>query len=759
MSSYPLSYASPAAPLFDTGYIHVRDCSVNTSKYYPALAQNDCVFLEGKDIAEIAGYTLGRITYINEGANTEVVKPNFFRGSTQMVYDFSAQCFNISAVNLPGANREVKVESILSGDAIFYRLDKMLYLMHAQWFIEDEALNVHPVGGTLIDFIDQKVDYIIESSVKHESLLMNGEGKWAHSFNIVMSKLLNDCDLRIILPFGSELIMDETYKDALLQLVVADDRFLDAQGQAAVSELISASTFNQVKTFWNTITDIQGLPLNIESVVSFFSDTYATNFSIWNDPSIIDTSRMSATHSELETIGDVLTLISIVVNFNETLKRSESWGDEFLDSLDILNLDPYTRDIVGDAGRRIKNAAIALRNENQNSLEAAVERAAFQITGMLIEKAADLILPIGKFKAIVSASIAMLKTDPAFALHIDDADLMNTVHALINVESVSVYQLADAYLKYGNVIQLTPYDGRHEARSHPWFGSHGNTAERQQANAIQYLRDCTKLLLNVTLRNKCFLYRFNMDLNRNPLWAGSVEAETLRQDIYGIYAMIIELDNTMDYDKTLIINPDFTNLVSSEYGAMRSAMTADALFQRGEMPEPEDSVDSIYEDFIRNGGYVPDVRNGEFPWEYPVDAYAILDIDDDGVPELIIGGTQDDGEFSMFWIYTYDLVQNRVVYVYSIYCIWGLSYSPKYKALAYTYPRPNIYYAETFFNDAQGRELFTITRAYNDFESYTMGVNTGEAYLNYVSISEEEYYDYINEPEGFLSTEISSLMG
>ena len=125
---------------------------------------------------------------------------------------------------------------------------------------------------------------------------------------------------------------------------------------------------------------------------------------------------------------------------------------------------------------------------------------------------------------------------------------------------------------------------------------------------------------------------------------------------------------------------------------------------------PSDEVFGAYEDFIRTKKYEQDVWGGEYSWEYDIDRYAVLDIDGDGIPELIIDGTQEDIEFSMSWVYSYNSTQKKVIYLSTFYRFRNLGYSQKYKALALMYSRSNLYSRSTCFLSVDGTELFELTK-------------------------------------------------
>ena len=67
-------------------------------------------------------------------------------------------------------------------------------------------------------------------------------------------------------------------------------------------------------------------------------------------------------------------------------------------------------------------------------------------------------------------------------------------------------------------------------------------------------------------------------------------------------------------------------------------------------------------------------------WQQPIEEYAILNIHNDGVPILLIGGTGEVGARET-WIFAYDVEQNRVVNI-SIIPFW-VYYSETYQALVF----------------------------------------------------------------------------
>lgn len=113
-----------------------------------------------------------------------------------------------------------------------------------------------------------------------------------------------------------------------------------------------------------------------------------------------------------------------------------------------------------------------------------------------------------------------------------------------------------------------------------------------------------------------------------------------------------------------------------------------------------------YDGLIQSGAYR---QYGAPPWEgatYGDYAYALLDIDQNGVPELLVRAyDQDQSSTAWPWytVFTYDAAQGQAVFVSDLYPYGDVRYSSAERALVISPTRPNVYsYGLQFFGLSNG---------------------------------------------------------
>ena len=171
----------------------------------------------------------------------------------------------------------------------------------------------------------------------------------------------------------------------------------------------------------------------------------------------------------------------------------------------------------------------------------------------------------------------------------------------------------------------------------------------------------------------------------------------------------------------------------------------------------EDIDAGIYEEFIKNGDYNNYLTSD---WEYGMPSqYAVLDIDGNGVDELIIYGNEN--EWGNIIVFTYKGDTQEIVPIQAnLYdtgdtsrktnVIWfckNMEYSPQYHALAFTDSHYGVgnedYLYYTINND-----VFDIAFDVSAFTNYNIGdiqYSKGGINVERNDISESDYEAYINE--------------
>ncbi len=184
-----------------------------------------------------------------------------------------------------------------------------------------------------------------------------------------------------------------------------------------------------------------------------------------------------------------------------------------------------------------------LLEEYSDPMDAASDVALEEIFTFLGDRLID-ISPIGRFKDVLSLSeavVAFVDTDGYSKLAARAKITM--INALLNIGFVSEREMEYAILDL-------------------WESLKNNTANLDQ---IELLRECVNLNLRTTLRNQCFVYYLNEELNEDDNWFMSSEASDILDKIAWIYARLLELENTQANDKLLLVAADLEDMYNDAY--------------------------------------------------------------------------------------------------------------------------------------------------------------------------------------------------
>ena len=588
------------------GYINTINAKTNESASYQGICKDGTIYMLPNDIAAIGEYDC-EILSLERGTAESTIESStilsklysklnldklfkkekfeyfvFSRKDTTTDYITQIYYYDGYAQTM---SKSFEIDTVKSDGKTYLNLEKMLYLMHAQWCVEESFLYYYPLDYNIFDFIGENFTYMYENSVQHNSLLFEGENKWGHSTRIVLSHILNDVDMRIFIPFyGSDLIQQEWYEEAILQLATTEDSFLDEKGSKKISEYLKDSPYHKIETGLSvtdtTLETIKDLP-------DIIADTKLNKFSKWNDFSTINTAQIDATQKKISTFGDVVSVANILVDFNEINTRSKEWDDDFVNGLNLL----YTidEDTYGTYGKDILKVADNLLDEFETPTEEAAEAAMLDTYGLVLDKLLDNTI-IGHIESIVALSNVIIKTNPNCAEAIENADLMNTVHALINVENVFLNEFVDSYHDYLHYLGVE--DGSSSLRLWElmYVAINENPQKEVETHAISDMRNALEMFLKTSLRNKTYVYHFGC-FNGGTYWNLTDEAKALEEDIYKTYALLSELISTRDYDKLIYLDETYDSMFSSEYGLMREKIPSEILTEEAINNDSEESTE------------------------------------------------------------------------------------------------------------------------------------------------------------------------
>lgn len=575
------------------GYINTFNMKTGENGAYQGISKNNVIYMLPNDISAIGEYECENLSIEKEYAesivsNNSLISDLYSKLNLNNLFnddsfefllfsrkdsttDYITQIYYYDGF-AETMNKSFEIDTVDYDGKTYLNLEKMLYLMHAQWCSDESVLYYYPLDYNIFDFIGEKFSYMYESSVQHNSLLYEGESEFGHSARIVLSHVLNDIDMRIFIPFyGSDMIQQDWYEDAILQLATTDDSFINEDGSKKISEYLVDSPYHKIETNLRvadtSLEAIKDLPNKI-------SDSKLNKFSKWNDFSTISIAQLDATQKKLSNFGEAVSVVNVLVDFNEINTRSKGWGNDFINGLNILY--EIDEDTYGDYGKHIEKVSDSLLDEFENPTDAAEDVVLLDSYELVLDKMLDDTI-IGHIESIITLSNVIIKSNPDYAEQIENADLMNTVHALINVENVFLSEFVDYYHDYLHYLEIE--DGCSSLRLWElmYISVDGKPQKEIETHAISEMRNALEMFLKASLRNKTYVYHFNCFNNGDSDWTSTIEAQELKEDIYKTYALLSELISTRDYDNLLYLDESFESMYSDEYGLMRQHLNASIL--------------------------------------------------------------------------------------------------------------------------------------------------------------------------------------
>lgn len=549
-SSVPVAVHAEESPI--EGYITVM--VEGSSENYVCLKSNDMLFLSAEDLATISGYELSigdHVAFSKAGGMDSVTAVDIQNDGTVSAM---GKAYQLTVLNYQ--------------EKVYLPIANTLYLLHAQWSMEDGKLVVQPLPKTIIDFLGENNDAMWENKINQTDLLINGESELANILRSSLAAVFNDFDPMIFIFWwpgeGFTPALNDEFEEALLQIAVDDMDFLDTYGQQEISEMLQGSGFSQVKTSWGNIQSMLNLPdnLNLKDAVNKISEAADTNksikFNTYADISAIPLDQLEEWSNKMQPVTDVLTLLDYAIQVSEVATRSQQWGQDFLDQISVLTEfdDTGYNKMISD---RVQLVANNLIKEYQDPIKSAVLEANEQAIALLLSEIWD-VGPFGKFFALFNTGLAIAKTDENIKTSIDTADLSYMVDCLVKTEHIAMTEMNRSYMDL--------IDSRRT----------GSFTE----DDLFRLRNCVILSLRTNMRNTAFLYYLNEQLTDDPIWESSAQARSLRQQIINDCALVCQLMETESYDRLLLLDNDFGNIYSDEYGEVRTEITAE-IFTEGEM--------------------------------------------------------------------------------------------------------------------------------------------------------------------------------
>lgn len=590
---------------------------------------------------------------------------------------------NKKTAEIDAMGESYSVNCYIKDEEVFLPLEKLLYLLHAEWTIDDNMLCVVPMPLTILDFMAiHSIDLAQIESTSEDVLIDTGwlfsDNEWGQAVYSAIAEVFSDFDGKIFMlwwPGEGHVETAECYENAILQLAKEDEEFIGEDVQSDAMEVIVDSIFSINSESTNKIQNIISVPSNIDdlvqsvpdavSVLEDLSETFPNievsqkvkNVSekIKNgqiDSSFLEIPEMKSKADELGKIGDGLAILQCVWNAYDVANRVEGWNEEYLSQLDVLANYNNPGSINENVVDYVQSSAQRLIDSYNNPTQAVTDEALQSTMGLLLSKTFEE-SPFGKVFSIIGAVGTCYGT-----FDVETAETYDVYSELSVVTfSIKIEQLVRELFRYEDIL---------------------TTTEKLTSESIEEARDRLMLYLRLNLRNKAQLYNLNLRGNENKNWSESEEAKKLYDEIVKVYAMLAELIETKDYDSRIIISSNLDDIHSTN-----PAISEEILLD--EMNNSEIIYAEILDMFyncIQSGwteyNEMPTLYGEEFCYLFPmyysnssyIDkiGYSFIDLNGDGVEELLIGMDADEetqyGDIYQNMIYDlYTYMNDKVVHL------------------------------------------------------------------------------------------------
>lgn len=459
------------------------------------------------------------------------------------------------------------VNCYVEAEKVFLPLEKLLYLLHAEWTIDDNVLYVVPMPLTILDFMAiHSIDLASVGSTSEDVLIDTGwlfsDNKWGQAVYSTIAEVFSDFDGKIFMlwwPGEEHVETAECYENAILQLAKEDKEFVGEDVQVDAMELIVDSIFSINSESTNNIQNIISIPSNIDDIVQSVPDAVSVledlskkfpkikvpkkvkNVSekIKNgqiDSTFLQIPELESKAKELGEVGDGMAILQCVWNAYDIANRVNGWDEEYLNQLDVLANYNNPGSINENVVDYVQSSAQRLIDSYNNPTQAAVDKAIQSTMGLLLSKTFEE-SPFGKVFSIMGAVGTCYGT-----FNVKSKETYDVYSELSVVTfSIKVEQLVRELFRYEDIL---------------------TTTEKLTRESIEEARDQLMLYLRLNLRNKAQLYNLNLRGNENKNWSESEEAKKLYDEIVKVYAMLAELIDTKDYDSDIILEGNIENLHS-----------------------------------------------------------------------------------------------------------------------------------------------------------------------------------------------------
>ena len=537
--------------------------SNGTTQMYRVLLKGSELYVSAKDLSKITGYK-----YVEDGCIE--FKKNDYNLMEEVFIDFSGEA--------EVSQKKYKLDIIKRKNIYYLPLEKTLYLLRANWCVENDVLYINPMDSDIFDFMYLYWDEIEQSKLRTEDLFINkkynGVNNLTDSFWNSLAHMTRDFDNRLYILGGAVDMVNEEYERALMQLNEDDQQFLGEEGQKNIEEQLKESELDTIETKEGVLEKFVEIPEKAESLTKFLDNyekenTVARKISNTIKKSEIQSYKMTDLSEMCGKFSDAMTIMNAVLNVMEISSWATQMDEEFLNQLSIIEDINDKKIYSGWALKRMKDAAQDLKKRKENKSETVVYDSWKETVKTLTGALADLTCT-GKFVSAIQMidSINSL-TESGLNRIMKAKELNYTIRYFLNLEQLAEIE---SVKQYGIIF----------------------VDKKISTQTIQKMRSLLLMRLRLDLRARSMLYKLNqMERSDKEVWEKSLEAKDMLKRIEKDYALIIELQSTEKSDKRLP-QDSLKNMYCDEDGLTKEKIPTTILKKNfeGKQKEQKDTYQS-----------------------------------------------------------------------------------------------------------------------------------------------------------------------
>lgn len=539
--------------------IHFPD---DSQKLYPVKIYDHQIMLSLDDLSEITGYDYSVDSLI------AFYKENETEYLTGISVDFTGN------VQMMGDAFQMQV---LEEDGEYYLpLAVMLYCAHAVWSIKNDVLHVNPASSTILEFLGQYYNMIIDNKTTEEDILLNGESKELRAVRSALVNFVRKLDGKLYYPWLAEHTVTEEYEELMMLLTQGDQEFLNETVKQQIYGIIEESSFDPLMESTSAMgflsevySDAQNLA-EMNSVEDFANMYFSNDYMCEKlfeglDLSSIKMQSVDDLFKTAGTAGEIAECVGAVINVCETFGWAEQINDDMVEQLSVFkdsDMIGYNRRVANN----IYNAALNLiqrrRNWGENGIE-IMEDISNEALGLTTTFLADTTVAGKIVTAIQGVDLMASNLSESYNNAMEVGELSYSLGQMVKMEYFAQSELQKIYLRMGP-----------------------NSVESFSEENVRKLRNAILLSIRLNMRTQSMLYQLNQMGNDDPNWEESEDAKQIIQKIAQDYALMVVLESTVNMDKRIPLDMDGNKVpfnTDKEKGPVREPIPESIVKTREEM--------------------------------------------------------------------------------------------------------------------------------------------------------------------------------